>query len=110
MGLNEVINSSRQFMEPLKLPTWVIYSLPDALWVFSFTSFMFIIWNYEVNRQSISWIMIPLFCALFSEFAQALNILPGTFDITDIIFILIAVWITFIIHLKKMKISNHGKY
>ena len=40
IGFNSEISFLRKYVSPLKswLPSWVYFSLPDGLWVYSFTS------------------------------------------------------------------------
>src|SRR5690554_1173370 len=87
MGLGTQIMSFRGMMSGVKpiLPSWVYYSLPDGLWVYSFTSALLILWN---NERDIGrfWLAIPFFCGVFIEILQGLNFLPGTFDYMDIAF------------------------
>jgi len=68
-----------------KLPDWFLFSLPDGLWLFSYTSLVLLIWKNKINRENFFWIaIIPIFIIL-SEFGQLLNIVPGTFDLVDIL-------------------------
>jgi len=66
------------------LPDWLLYSLPDGLWVFSYICLMLGIWKKSVSRQNIFWIGIVPFIAIGSEIAQLFGTVQGTFDITDI--------------------------
>ncbi len=47
-GLGECVNILRQYSEDgcSRLPSWVVFSLPDSLWVFSQT----FIWGRSVDR------------------------------------------------------------
>lgn len=79
------------------LPNWVLYSLPNALWLLSGLLLFFYIWdnNYSTHRNF--WVGLFLFASFGSEFGQALSIIPGTFDWNDIIFMCIAVICAFLI-------------
>lgn len=68
---------------------WIIFNLPDGLWVYSLTSLMIIIWKNH-TWQSLGWICSGLLIAIISEFCQAIGILPGTYDPVDIVFYLLA--------------------
>jgi hypothetical protein len=103
IGLESIIKSIRSSIGQSKLPSWIIYSLPDALWVFSFTSFMLIIWKDKFTYQSISWILIAPTIGLLSEIGQAFHVVPGTFDITDLTLLLLASLLPFITTIKNHK-------
>jgi hypothetical protein len=87
-GFRELTNLIRVFFNPFKkcLPSWIYYSLPDALWVYSFTSIYLILWNNRINY----WLIIPFFFGCLFEIAQSLKIVDGTYDPIDLIFSLIA--------------------
>ena len=68
---------------------WFFFSLPDGLWVYSFTSFMLIVWGLKFSRHSLFWISIGPLLALGSEMGQAFGVVGGTFDPTDLILCLI---------------------
>jgi hypothetical protein len=67
-------------------PEWFLYSLPDALWNFSFMSIILLIWRNQVNKENCFWVFIMPLISIFSEVGQLLNIIPGTFDLMDLIF------------------------
>ncbi len=68
---------------------WLFFSLPDGLWVYSFTSFMLIVWGLKFSKHSIFWISIGPLLALCGEMGQALGVVRGTFDPTDFLLCLI---------------------
>ena len=90
-GLKTNIISIRSVLHPFKnnFMPWVYFSLPDGLWVYSFSSALLIIWknNYKEAKY---WLIIPLISVTLIEIAQGLKILSGTFDILDLVFTLIA--------------------
>ena len=91
LGAGDFINSCRQHtVGQFTLPTWVVYSLPDALWIFSFTSLMIAIWKGKFSIHSVFWVFIAPTIGLLSEIGQAFHFVRGTFDITDLTLILIA--------------------
>jgi VanZ family protein len=73
------------------LPSWFIYSLPDGLWTYSMTC-LYIQSSYQDTNKYIRtayiWFIPTL--SLSIEIAQKYKIIPGTFDDTDICFIIIA--------------------
>ncbi|MBK9103729.1 MAG: hypothetical protein IPL92_03985 [Saprospiraceae bacterium] len=87
--VSNAIDSLRSITPPL--PPWLIYSLPDGLWMLSFCILILTIWGFQRSREAIAWIIITLAIGGFLEFSQALNILPGHFDWSDLAIMLIAV-------------------
>jgi len=104
LGLANAFNWCREMtFGQFSLPSWVIFSLPDALWVFSFTSLMLIIWHDNFSKSSIFWLLLAPLIGLFSEVGQIIKFVPGTFDQTDLCLILIASILQFLQILKKNK-------
>ena len=88
IGLGGLLNELRGQFSSSNLPDFVIYSLPNSLWVFSGVLAISIIWQTDNKEKSI-WIIVFLSISFLSEFAQLLKLIPGTFDIMDIITTLI---------------------
>ncbi len=74
---------------PTNYCKWLFLSLPDGLWVYSFTSFMLIVWGLKFSRHSMFWISIGPLLALCGEIGQAFGVVRGTFDPTDLLLCLI---------------------
>jgi len=67
------------------LPAFVLYSLPDALWVYSFTFLMQSVWFLHPKSYGRTfWILLPVSLAVGAEVGQLLKVVPGTFDLMDI--------------------------
>jgi hypothetical protein len=67
----------------LPLRDFLIYSLPEGLWVFCITltsSFFYL----EVQNRKWSLVFVPILIALIMELFQLLQITNGTFDLVDI--------------------------
>lgn len=62
--------------------SWVLYSLPDGLWLYGFAYAMRSVW--PARGEGALWRGAPLALALGSEAAQALQVLQGTFDPLDV--------------------------
>jgi hypothetical protein len=91
MGLARLINEWRgNTYVKHGYPDWLVYNLPDALWVFAFTNFMLIVWKNKLTIHSIAWILLAPLSGIISEVGQALHLVSGTFDIIDLTFILVA--------------------
>lgn len=75
------------------IPAPILYSLPDGLWVYSFTALMGFIWFNDSRRKAKSfWTLLPVSLAIGSEIGQFLKLIPGTFDWVDIFFY-VAAWV-----------------
>ena len=87
------------------LPNLILYALPDGLWLFSYISLMLYLWKNEVTYENLFWIFsIPLI-SIISELAQITKIIPGTFDILDLLMYLLGTILPFIIY--KKSITNN---
>ncbi len=81
-------------MEKL-IPEWFIFSLPFALWILSYLLFVQAIWSQSKHWMRFVWFWcVPLF-AIFVEFAQISDIVPGSFDWLDLLAITLAIVIGF---------------
>jgi hypothetical protein len=83
------------------IPNWIIYSLPDGLWVYSFSAMLYLIWN--ENYKSIQKILfLPFIVLCGMEILQFLKIINGTFDIIDV-FVSLIMYVLLIINIKFYK-------
>lgn len=91
IGVKPVLDELRIYCTTIQMDNlnWFFFSLPDGLWVYSFTSFMLIIWGFKFSRHSIFWISIGPLLALGSEMGQAFGVVRGTFDSIDFLLYLI---------------------
>ena len=70
------------------IPGFILYSLPDGLWVYSGTVLFLKIWKNDQNIISkYFWILLPFIVSLLMEFFQLFNLIKGTFCFNDILFI-----------------------
>ena len=79
--LNVLGASPPNRFDPGRVANPVLCSLPDGLWVFAFASWMRLIWS-----QHWFWCNLPACIALGSEVGQLYQIIPGTFDLLDVLF------------------------
>lgn len=64
--------------------SWVIYSLPDGLWLFSYIILTGAIWAFDMRKSLLC--SVPLIViAIGSELLQLPHIIRGTFDIIDLL-------------------------
>ncbi len=73
-------------VDSIKLSNWFLYNLPDLLWSYSLTTTIFLLWEFDFSGSGIYWLFIPLFVTSFYEIGQNFNIVPGTYDLKDIIY------------------------
>jgi len=69
----------------LPLPDYIIYSLPEGLWVFCITltsSFFYL----EVQNRKLNLVFVPVLIAVLMEIFQLLHFTNGRFDLMDIVF------------------------
>jgi len=84
------------------LPDWFLYSLPDGLWMFSYSCIVLVIWKRKITKYSLLWLLsLPMISILF-EVLQYYDYFNGTFDIIDIIFYIFGAVLPILIN-KKMK-------
>lgn len=110
IGIENTILNIRQQLSPLKLnlPEWTYFSLPDGLWVYSFTSALLIVWDNQFRHAKI-WLLIPFFTGAIIEIAQGFKIFRGTFDILDLTFTIVALLLSIIIINYKFKQNDKQK-
>ncbi|MFV8364763.1 hypothetical protein [Flavobacterium sp. XS1P27] len=94
-------------LQNLTIPNWVKFSLPDALWLFSFTYIILLIWDFKITRHSVLWILLTPTVGFFSEIGQLIGIIPGTFDKVDLLLLLLSTVLPFysVSNLKSIKIK-----
>ncbi len=107
IGIMNLINQIRKntILYGNKLPDILLYSLPDGFWIFSYISLILYLWKNELKTENLLWIfMIPLI-AILSEIGQLMHIVPGTFDILDLLMYLLGTALPFIIYKKSITIN-----
>ena len=86
VNLSNSIFEMRLFTLPLSiyLPDWFLYSLPDGLWLFSYVSFLLVVWGNVISKHNIHWVLLVPLIAIFSELGQLIKVISGTFDVVDL--------------------------
>lgn len=87
------------------LPNIILYSLPDGLWLFSYVSLVLFLWKNEIRNENLFWIFIVPIISIFSELGQLIKIVPGTFDLADLVMYLSGTILPFIIYRKTITIN-----
>jgi len=89
LGLTDFVIGVRGIFADVRplLPGWVLYSLPDGLWTYAYTSLMVNIWHTsEKSNIKLFWLLSGVLLAIGTEFGQLFGLLVGTFDVLDIYF------------------------
>ena len=86
-GLMDAVLNMRKSAEPYRsaLPGWAIYSAPFAVWMLSYMLFVEAVWNGKRCKARLLWILAVPALAIASELGQLFPIVPGAFDIVDLI-------------------------
>jgi hypothetical protein len=86
LGLHSVINAIRIAFAPVRgyIPSWMLYSLPDAAWASCGVFLLAAIWSGSYHPSRHFWVLLAPSLALCGEFAQLFHLLPGTFDVADV--------------------------
>lgn len=112
LGLSNIIESARNISLQYSgtLPSWVLYSLPDGLWIFSYVCLTTLIWFDSSIKKLLTWVLIIPIVAILSEVGQLSTFIPGTFDIIDILFYLLGTVLPLLIYFfLTIKNSNYEK-
>lgn len=107
--LNEV-KALQLTTAPLKtlLPEWILFSLPDGLWLFSYVCLMLHLWKKSMPWPGLIWTLaLPTLAVLF-ELIQSMVDSLGTFDWLDLFFYLTASIIPFVLFKKKINFKSNS--
>lgn len=107
IGLGGLTNGMRKltFQFANELPEWILFSLPDGLWIFSYVCLMLAIWQNSVSLKNALWILIIPILAIGSEIGQLFGLIVGTFDLTDLLFYIFGMTLPFIIFTKTINLK-----
>src|SRR5690606_24761044 len=107
IGLGGLTNELRNWAFQLadKIPEWILFSLPDGLWIFSYVSLMLIIWQNSISLKNIFWILILPFLAISSELGQLFGVIIGTFDFMDLLLYISGMILPLIIFTRSINIT-----
>jgi hypothetical protein len=86
LGLRAHVAGFKHFM-----PGPILYSVPDALWVYAATALLGYLWlNHPSRSMRWFWTLLPASIGVGSEFGQLFKLVPGTFDWMDVFSYVIA--------------------
>jgi hypothetical protein len=84
-GIAPLIDRIRAYFQLVQVPSWIRYSLPDALWGCSGVFLFSAIWAGSRSSLRYFWIFLAPCLALAGELGQLLHVIPGTFDSVDLL-------------------------
>lgn len=110
-GLDNLLNFARNGSLSLTrhLPEWVVYSLPNGLWAFSYALLITVIWKGSNSWLKYFWIASIPILVLGFEILQLAGFIPGTFCIQDIALGIAGLTIGIIVGMKIIKSNYHEK-
>lgn len=82
LGIYDKLSLWRRCVSADGIPEFVIFALPDGLWLFSYIVVIATVWDFRLRQCWLSIIALPV-VALVSEMGQISGIVPGTFDMAD---------------------------
>lgn len=88
LGLRDCVHLARgyaSFFYP-HLPGWIVFSLPNGLWAFSYALIISTLWWGRKSWLSLFWLFSIPIVGMGYEILQGLGIIPGTFCVGDLIF------------------------
>lgn len=74
---------------PARVPFWMLYNLPDGMWLFAYSILQGCFWNFKI-RDCWMFILVMPFICIPHEFLQGLGIMHGTYDPSDVLAYLLA--------------------
>ncbi|MBN2415240.1 hypothetical protein JXO52_05335 [bacterium] len=86
-------------------PEWVVYSLPDALWIYSLVMFLGAVWRPRSGRQLLLWAGVAFVLSIGSELLQLFHIIGGTFCLFDTCSYVIAIILSCFLVVSKPEVS-----
>ena len=102
IGIEGWIISLRELFGKTVKPDWVVYSLPDGLWLLSYLIIIDYIWHNSYGLMYYCFIFALPVIALLSEVFQLFGVVKGVFDIIDFLFYILA--LLFYLSIKYFKL------
>lgn len=101
LGLNSFVIKLRDSYSLMSIQNWVRYNMPAGLWLFSYMLIIDSIWEDGNSSTYQFFITILPIAAIVSEAMQFFRILPGTFDVMDLISYILAIFLFLTINYKN---------
>lgn len=86
LGADELIHGWRIQAAQYRnsIPEFILFSIPDGVWVYSLTVFMGALWHNASLPARFFWVSIGPLLGIGGELGQILGFVPGTFDYNDL--------------------------
>jgi hypothetical protein len=82
--------------------SFILYNLPDVLWMVSFILLLAMIWLGKSRHQLFIWMVIILVSGLVMEASQYFGWIRGTFDILDMVsYVVVFILFSYLLFIKK---------
>lgn len=95
LGFGEALADFRVIASRHEPPQWVLYSFPDGVWAFAGTAIMLGIWRSAQGVMRSIWVSLIPTLAIGSEIGQGIGLIPGGFDLDDLVTCLVAICLAF---------------
>ena len=98
LGLMPALESARTVTLPLRpmVPDWLLFSVPDGAWVYSFVAFFGRLWREGPVWAKVVWIGLGPAMAIGGELGQLIpGFVPGTYDWMDMFWYVVATVVSF---------------
>lgn len=84
MGMMGVVERMRESVAGWQLPEFVVFCLPNGLWVVAYTMLMDVLWRNKSEKVRMGWACLMPVAGCLSEVGQMCGLVPGTFDWVDL--------------------------
>ena len=64
---------------PARVPSWMLYNLPDGIWLFAYSILIGCFWNFKIKDCWMFILVMPFIC-IPHEFLQGLGIMHYTYN------------------------------
>lgn len=86
LNKNQLMDLDKIKIRHEEVPDWLLYNLPDGLWIFSYVSMMLLLWGKKFNNKLMFWVFILPISIILHEFGQLIHFFSGRFDKIDLLF------------------------
>lgn len=102
LGLDGYIDRMRELVSDITLNHITLYSFPDGLWLASYIILVNTVVSKQNKHNLLFWSLVLPFIAILFEMLQIPGIIPGVFDVFDLICYIVPL-IIYLIYLKNEK-------
>lgn len=106
LGFGETIGRWRMAVSAVSLPEFVLYSLPNGIWVISYVLVIDGVFSSSPVATRLRWASVIPVLGVGSELLQGVGVMPGTFDWADLLCYAVPYLAYLIIMIKTDKYEN----